>query len=125
MIRFCSCALLVAAALLAAAAPLCAQVDTSKPITVKTVKPKLERFQGEVVQASAISITVRSRENERVVRSFSYSPELREKMQRVLEGGGYQYGDKVDIRYEAGSDVALRIKGKPSKPLLAAPGGSP
>ncbi len=116
MIRFRSCALLLSAALLAAAAPLCAQVDVSKPIPVKTVKPKLERFQGEVVQASAVSISVRSRENERVIRSFTYSAELREKMQRLLESGGYQYGDKVEIQFQTGSDVALRIKGKPSKP---------
>ncbi len=116
MIRFRSCAFLLTATLLAAAAPLFAQVDVSKPIAVKTVKPKLERFLGEVVQASAVSITVRSRENERVIRSFTYSAELREKMQRLLDSGGYQYGDKVEVQFQTGSDVALRIKGKPSKP---------
>ena len=100
-----------------AAAPLRAQVDTSKSIPIKTVKPKLERFRGEVLNATSAAITVRSQENERLIRTFTYSPEVRDTMQKIIDRGGYQYGDKVDIRYEAGSDVALRIKGKPSKPL--------
>jgi hypothetical protein len=37
-------------------------------------------------------------------------------MQKLLDRGGYQYGDKVEIQHEAGSDVALQIKGKPSRP---------
>jgi hypothetical protein len=33
----------------------------------------------------------------------------------VLNAGGYQYGDKVVVWYQQGSNVALKIKGKPSK----------
>lgn len=107
-----------AAAMLAAGGVcLGAQVDTSKPIVVKQLKPKRVRFQGEVLSATPVAITVRSRENERLIRTFSYSPSVRDEMQRIIERGGYQYGDKVEIQHEAGSDVALRIKGKPSKPL--------
>ncbi len=109
--------LLAAAALLAAAVPLRAQVDTSKPIRVKESKAKLVRFQGEVMNATSVQITVRSRENERVIRTFTYSPKVHEQMQKLIDRGGYQYGDKVDIQHEAGSNVAVRIKGKPSKPL--------
>jgi len=106
--------ILLASALVAA--PVYAQVDTSKPIAVKVSKPKIVRFQGQVMNASPAAITVRSRENERVLRTFTYSPKVRDQMQKLLGRGGYQYGDKVEIQHEAGSDVALRIKGKPSRP---------
>jgi hypothetical protein len=108
--------LLAAAALLAAAIPLGAQLDASKPIPIKALKPKLVKFQGEVMHANPVALTARSRENELVIRTFSYSPKVREQMQRILDRGGYQYGDRVEIQHAAGSDVALRIKGKPSKP---------
>lgn len=118
MTRFRICAgLLVLAGLLAGGTPLAAQVDTTKPIQIKTLKTKLATFKGEVMNATPAAITVRSQENQRVIRTFTYSPGVRGKMQQLLDRGGYQYGDKVEIRYEPGSDVALRIKGKPSKPL--------
>jgi hypothetical protein len=37
-------------------------------------------------------------------------------MEKILDSGGYQYGDKVEIFYTSGTTVALRIDGKPSKP---------
>jgi hypothetical protein len=109
--------LLVTVVLAAAAAPLCAQIDTSRPIPVKEVRPKLVKFQGAVLNFNSVQITVRSRENELAIRTFTYSPKVREQMQKIIDRGGYQYGDQVEIQHEAGSDVALRIKGKPSKPL--------
>lgn len=108
-----------AAALLAAVVPLRAQVDIGKPIPVKTLKPpkpKLAWFHGEVTQAGPLAITVHSRENELFRKTFSYSPKVRDQMQKILEQGGYQYGDRVRIQYETGKDVALQIKGKPSGP---------
>jgi hypothetical protein len=38
-------------------------------------------------------------------------------MQKLLDQGGYQFGDKVVIQYLPGTEVALKIKGKPSKPI--------
>ena len=38
-------------------------------------------------------------------------------MLKLLDQGGYQYGDTVEIQYQLGTDVALKIIGKPSKPL--------
>jgi len=110
-------ALLVAAALAVAVLPAGGQVDVNKPISIRTVKPKRVTFEGEVMHANPVAITVRSQENERLIRTFRYSPKVREEMQKIIDRGGYQYGDKVQIRYEEGSDVALRIKGKPSKPI--------
>ncbi len=109
--------LLVAATLAVTALPAGGQVDTSKPIPIKTLKPKRVTFEGEVMHANPVAITVRSKENERLIRTFGYSPKVREEMQKIIDRGGYQYGDKVQIQHEEGSDVALRIKGKPSKPI--------
>lgn len=122
MIRMRTALTLFAAAALALLAPPAfaqEQADTSKPIVVKTTKPKTKReiFKGDVLNATAAAITVRNRENERQVRTFTYSPEVRDRMQKIIEKGGYQYGDKVVIETDPGSNVALAIKGKPSKPL--------
>ena len=47
--------------------------------------------------------------------TFTYSPAIRDKMQNVLNAGGYQYGDQVVVWYRQGTNVALKITGKPSK----------
>ena len=47
--------------------------------------------------------------------TFTYSPAIRDKMQKLFDAGGYQYGDLVIIWYQSGTTVALNIKGKPSK----------
>ena len=62
------------------------------------------------------AIQVQSLANLREIHTFTYSDGIRGKMQNVLDQGGYQYGDKVKIVYQPGSEIALRIKGKPSKP---------
>lgn len=116
MIRRPNAAIFLVAALLAAASLTAQQVDTSRSITTKVTKPKNERFAGEVIAANAASITVRSRENERMIRTFTYSPELRQRIQGVLDQGGWQTGDKVEVEHASGTTVALKIKGKPSKP---------
>ena len=94
--------------------------DTSKPIVIKTPKeskPKNVKFAGEVLSSTVQSITVRGGENERQVRTFTYGPEIRDKMQELFGRGGYQYGDKITIESQPNSDVALSIKGRPSKSL--------
>lgn len=112
---------LVLAAALAAtwfALPLSAQdqVQTTRPIIIKAPKPKKDKFKGTVVVANRAQLTVQSLANQRVVRTYQYSPKAWEKMVQVIDRGGYQYGDKVEVISEPGSDVALEIKGKPSKP---------
>ena len=97
------------------AAPIITKVI--KTITPKGAPAGTAWLKGEVILASANSIVVREQANELVIHSFSFSPELKDKMQAVLDKGGYQYGDKVNILYQTGQTVALRIHGKPSKPL--------
>ena len=121
---------LMLAAAGALAAPAAAQdpvltpiiVDTAVPIIVSVVKPKpkntgLSKFQGYVQHANIAQITARARGNDLSLQTFSLSPEASAKMQQIVDKGGYQYGDKVVIQYKLGTDVALNIKGKPSKPI--------
>jgi hypothetical protein len=112
-------ALVAGGALLFAAPGLAQTADTTRPIVIKQKKPKttLEKFEGTVMHANPAQITVRGKANELAVRTFPLSTELGGKMQRIIDRGGYQYGDKVTILYDPASGVAQKIKGKPSKPV--------
>jgi hypothetical protein len=77
----------------------------------KTVKANFE-----VLHMLYNSIQVRSVENMREIHTFAYSDDIRDDMQNLFNQGGFQYGDKVKIWYQPGAEIALRIKGKPSKP---------
>ena len=112
--------LLAAGAVWAAAVPVRAQVTTApmikaKPVRTAAAKPTRTRF--EVLHMMSTAIQVRSLVNEREIHTFAYSDQIRDQMQNLLDQGGYQYGDKIQIRYQPGTEVALKIKGKPSKPL--------
>ena len=103
-----------------AAPSACAQVTTSKTITVKpkTVKPpkvKFDIFKGEVIRMDTVSITVRDPKNSYIVRTFTFSPAVAKKLQPLIDKGGYQSGDRITIKYAAGSTLAQSIKGKASK----------
>jgi len=122
--RIAIAALVVVIAVAAATTVARAQVTTAPAIRVKVkqLKTQLSWFKGEVLHADQLSIIVRDRQDPRFVRTFTYSPKAKEKMERIIENGGYQYGDKVKIQYQAGQtdssqNVALDIKGRPSKPL--------
>ena len=97
-------------------------VDTAVPIIVNTIKPKsktagLGRFEGYVVNANIAQITVRAKGNDMSLESFALSQQVAAKMQTIIDKGGYQYGDKVTVYYDPTTKKALKIKGKPSKPL--------
>jgi hypothetical protein len=95
-------------------------VDTAVPIIVNTVKPKpkpgVSKFEGFVTNANIAQITVRAKGTDLGLRTFSLSDAAAAKMQQVIDKGGYQYGDKVTVFYDA-SQKALKVKGKPSKAL--------
>jgi hypothetical protein len=91
------------------------QIVSVTPVPSSSPKPVKTRF--EVMHMLSNSIQVRSLVNGLEVHTFAYSDQIRDRMQTMLNNGGYQYGDKVVIWYQPGTDVALRIKGKPSKPL--------
>src|SRR4029077_8350708 len=97
-------------------------VDTAVPIIVNTVKPKsktagLGKFEGFVMHANIAQITVRAKGNDMSLQTFTLSEQVAAKMQTIVDKGGYQYGDKVTVFYDPTSKKALKIKGKPSKPV--------
>jgi len=93
-------------------------VDTSQPIVVTSNPPKggTEKFKGQVLSSNSESMVVRGGANLMLVRTYNFSPSVHAKMLQIIAHGGYRYGDKVEIESETGSNVALNIKGKPSKP---------
>jgi hypothetical protein len=97
-------------------------VDTAVPIVVNAVKPKpiaagLAKFEGYVMNANIAQITVRAKGDDLAIRTFPLSQAVAAKMQQIVDKGGYQYGDKVTVLYDAASQKAIKIKGKPSKSL--------
>ena len=97
-------------------------VDTAAPIVVNAVKPKpkytgLGKFEGYVMHANIAQITVRAKGDDMSLQTFALSQNASTQMQAIVDKGGYQYGDKVTIYYDPTSKQALKIKGKPSKPL--------
>ena len=94
--------------------------DTAVPIIVNAVKPKpsgLAKFEGTVMHANIAQITVRAKGNDLGVRTFTLSQAATAKMQQIVDKGGYQYGDKVTVLYDPATLQAVKIKGKPSRPL--------
>lgn len=97
-------------------------VAIAAPIIIHTIVPKKKTpsgtwMDGEFLHADNNSMVVSQQDNERTILTFTYSPEVKAKMQKIIDSGGYQYGDKIKVKYAPGTTVALKIKGKPSKPF--------
>jgi hypothetical protein len=92
-------------------------LTTTSPIVVKQKAVKPVWLKAEVIHADQLSLLVREEDNGLNIHTFTYSDKAREKMQAVVEAGGYQYGDKIQIRFMPGKTEALDIRGGPSKPL--------
>ena len=112
--------LLVAAAAAGAQVPV-PLAEAAVPIVIGTIKPhkepKFPKFEGTVLNANIIQITVRAKGNDMAIQTFPLSPEASAKMQQIIDRGGYQYGDKVTVFYDADTKKALKVKGKPSKAI--------
>jgi hypothetical protein len=76
---------------------------------------KVTKARFEVLHMMRTAIQVRSLSDQREIHTFTYSDQIRTEMQSLFDQGGYRYGDQVEIYFKVGSDVALKIKGKPSK----------
>ncbi|MGC1187693.1 MAG: hypothetical protein WA871_09900 [Candidatus Acidiferrales bacterium] len=92
--------------------------QTTPVATMPAPHPKRMKFHGEVIDQTSTFITVRNlnpnHPNE--LRTYTFSPQLKPKMQRILNAGGFQHGDKVVVTTLTGSTVALNVHGRPSKP---------
>jgi hypothetical protein len=96
--------------------------ETAAPIIVGAVKPKpkntgLDKFEGFVMHANSAQITVRAKGNDMAIRTFPLSQAASDKMQKIIDKGGYQHGDKVTVYYVPATSQAIKFKGKPSKPI--------
>ena len=99
-----------------------AVVGETAPIAVKVVKPKqkpggLQKFEGYVMHANVAQVTVRAKGNDMAIQTFPLSEAVAARMQKIIDKGGYQYGDKITVYYDPQTNKAIRIKGKPSRPL--------
>ena len=100
----------LAIAVLSATFPLAlsGQVTNTKTIIVKQPKIPLQKFRGEVVNCTRKAITVRDPANVYNTRTFDFSPALERKMDtRTMDTGA-----KVIVKFQAGSNVAVLLKGK-------------
>ena len=97
-------------------------VNPVSPIAVNSSKPKvnangLAKFEGFVMHANIAQITARAKDSELTILTFPLSPEAGQKMQQIVDRGGYQYGDKVTVYYNPTTMLAVKFKGKPSRPI--------
>ena len=97
-------------------------VSEAAPIVVNAVKPKPKptgtvKFEGYVMHANLAEVTVRAKGDDLAIQTFPLSEQASAKMLQIIDKGGYQYGDKVTVYYDAQTRQALKIKGKPSRPL--------
>jgi hypothetical protein len=90
-------------------------IGPEKPVQPLNGTLKGTWMKAQVVSFTAAAITVQEPQDPRKIHTFSFSPELREKMARLMERGGYQSGDRIKIQYNSQSSVATDIRGKPSK----------
>ena len=110
-IAVCALAMAVAGALAvpraAAQDPILTPIIVSEaaPIVAKvlTPKPKLtgvQKFQGYIVNANIVQVTVRAKGNDLGIQTFALNQTVSAQMQKIVDQGGYQYGDKVTIFYD-------------------------
>jgi len=97
-------------------------INEAAPILVKAITPKkkdlgTQKFQGFFLNANPVEVTVKAKGNDMAIQTFSLSQAASEKMQKIIDKGGYQYGDKITVYYDAQTRKALKFKGKPSRPL--------
>jgi hypothetical protein len=102
-------------AIVAGFSPEVARAQNAAPAAPEADQPIL-KTKFEVVAMLSQSLQVRSLSNPREVHTFTYSTDVRPQMLKIQSAGGYRYGDQVTVWYHQGADVALKIKGKPSKP---------
>ena len=111
---------LVAAFAFSFAANAAPTQTVSAPMVIKSKPAPAERpveARFEVLHMMINAIQVRNPDNMHEIHTFVYSDQIRPRMQAMFNRGAYQYGDRVVIRYMPHSEVALKIEGKPSKPI--------
>ena len=114
-------AAVLAAAMAMAAAPVRAQANPTAPVVIRnnsgSASARAVWLKAEVVRADRRSLIVREQANPLMIHTFTYSQQLQPLIEKFMDQGGYQSGDKIQVLCVPGQTVALKIRGKPSKPL--------
>lgn len=92
-----------------------ARAQVSQVVMAKQASQKPVWLKVEVVRFDQNSMTVRVVGDTMRILTFTYATSAQPQVTKVLNKGGYQYGDTVKVRYIPGTSVALRIHGKASK----------
>ena len=93
-----------------------AQSTSGQPIQSKSPRLKEEIFRGEVIHATRVAITVRSRTNYNLVRTFTYNQKLATQVGKQMDSNKlFEFGERVEITYLAGTDTAVQIKRQPGQ----------
>jgi hypothetical protein len=108
-------ALALCGAFLASFAPAARAQTTPAAAAPSPASHKVIKMQFIVEHMLYQSLQVHSVNDFRDLRTFSYSPKIRDQMQQIQNAGGYQHGDRVTIWYGSDTTLALKIRGKPSK----------
>jgi hypothetical protein len=106
-----ACGLLLAGA---AFAPN-ASAQVSPVVMARQASQKPVWLKVEVVHFDQNSMIVRVVGQQTHVLTFTYATSAQPQVQKVVDKGGYQYGDVIKVRYVPGTNVALRIHGKAHK----------
>ena len=96
--------------------PTVTATASTPSVTIRVAKNKFDKYRGRILAFNIASIIVQSTDNPRMIWSFQYSTELRAKVADMLSTASYQPGDKVVVYCNPGTTVAVKFKGKPSKP---------
>jgi hypothetical protein len=126
--KFIAVVLFCAAALLAVAVPPArAQLTEpartpiptapNTPVVVKQKPAKAVWLKAEVIHSDRHTLIVRELDNGMEIHTFTFSEKAKDKIEQVQDEGGYQTGDHVKILWMPGTSEALKIKGRPSKPI--------
>ena len=110
----------------AAFAPM-ASAQVSPVVMARQTSQKPVWLKVEVMRFNQNSMTVRIPGQETRILTFTFAATAQPQVQKILDKGGYQYGDTVKVKYMPGQSVALAIHGKfskvktPSKPKQPTP----
>lgn len=97
-------------------------MSEAAPLIQKILAPKHKdtgaaKFEGYFMHANLAQVTVRAKGNDLGIQTFNLNPNVAAQMLKIIDKGGYQYGDKITVYYDPQSKQAVKITGKPSKPL--------
>ena len=97
------------------------EVGSAVVKTIAKAKPAkpvgTQKFEGYFVNGNIAQLTLRAKGNDMAIQTFPLSQGVSAKMQKIVDKGGYQYGDKITVYFDPQTHQALKIKGKPSRPL--------